>query len=236
MFDIVYIIKSNADPEELRYSLRSVCKNFQYNKVWIYGNCPNGIFPDQFVEIDQKGNTPWAKVSYTLKRIFENDEITKDFWLFNDDFFIIKPFRLETENSYRTYINGTIFKHIEEIIKRNKGRSKYTEQLRAVRRLLEVKGFDTLNYAMHIPILINRQKGIETMEEFPDVPMFRCLYGNMHRIPAILHEDVKIADTTSIPKEEWIFTSTLDGSFKTGNVGKYIRDMFPEKCKYESIL
>ena len=35
--DIVYILKNGEISDEIIYSIRSVCKNFPYRKIWIYG-------------------------------------------------------------------------------------------------------------------------------------------------------------------------------------------------------
>lgn len=233
MIDIVYILKKDVKSDELRYSLRSVCQNFPHDRVWFYGSCPLDIYPDKFIEVDQKGVTTWEKVTYTLKRIFENDELAENFWLFNDDFFIMKPIDIDSEYYKRTLINGSLDHQVKGIITRNHGPSKYTDRLKKAAATLRNQGYDSLNYAMHVPIFINRKKGLDTLAKFPRVPMFRSLYGNMHKVPAILHRDVKLIGMNELPDYEWPFLSTSDGSFKSGKVGEYIRGRFPEKCKYE---
>ena len=60
--DIVYILKNNYTSDELTYSIRSVCKNFPYRKIWFYGGAPEGIMPDVFVEYQQSGNNKWENV------------------------------------------------------------------------------------------------------------------------------------------------------------------------------
>ena len=47
LLDVVYVLKSNIDPEELRYSLRSVEKNFPHRYVWFVGSQPEGFKPDK---------------------------------------------------------------------------------------------------------------------------------------------------------------------------------------------
>lgn len=234
MHDIVYILKKKIDSDELRYSLRSVVKNFPYRDIWFYGGCPTDICPDRYVPVEQVGNTTWEKVRNTLEFVCQNDEITEDFWLFNDDFFVIK--RFPTGGIFETHaiINGTIDHQAKRIQMRNGGPSKHTEQIKKTASTLRSKGYDSLNYAVHTPMLINRKKGLETIRIFSNIPMFRSLYGNMWQIPAVLHRDVKLVDNSSKPDDGWIFLSTSDGSFRTGYVGEYIRNLFPEKCKYES--
>lgn len=227
--DIVYILKNGYDSEELKYSIRSVCTNFPYRKIWFYGGRPEGILPDVIVEFIQQGETKWEKVNNTLRAICSNDDITPDFWLFNDDFFVMqKVTRLDP------MISGTLWARCRRIAMRRGGfDSKYSRQLKETERILKENGYDTLDYALHVPILINRKKGLETIERFPGCPMFRSLYGNHHKIGGVITSDVKIQDDNKVPTGEEVFLSTNDQTFKQGKAGAYIRDAFPDKCKYE---
>ena len=91
---------------------------------------------------------PWAKVTSTIAEACRNDQITEDFWLFNDDFFIMKP----VENM-PAYYDRTLYRRIQQIEKKRKGTSGlYTMQLRLTRDLLQeggykIKVFNTINFA-----------------------------------------------------------------------------------------
>lgn len=227
--DIVYILKNDYKSEEIIYSIRSVCKNFPYRKIWIYGGKPEDITPDYMVEVAQHGNNKWERVGNTLKMICENNEITEDFWLFNDDFFVMKKVK-----KVEPMIDGTLWAKANRISKLYGGRdTKYSQQIKDTARVLRDNGYDRLNYALHVPMLINREKALLTIERFPYHPMFRSLYGNHHRIGGVIVDDVKITNTIDLPTGEETFLSTDDESFSSGRVGEYIRDAFPEKCKYE---
>lgn len=227
--DIVYILKNGCNSEEIIYSIRSVCKNFPYRKIWIYGGKPENITPDCIVELTQTGSNKWEKVNNTLKAICKNDEITPDFWLFNDDFFVMKKVR---KVDYMA--GGTLWARAQRIGQKFGGRdSAYSAQLKDTARVLRDKGFDRLDYALHVPMLINRKKALETLGEFKGYPMFRSLYGNHHKVGGVLADDVKITSLTDMPTGEEAFISTDNNSFANGKVGEYIRSAFPEKCKYE---
>ena len=227
--DIVYILKNNYTSEELRYSLRSVCENFPYNRVWFYGGKPNDIEPDKYVQFQQHGDNKWQKVNGTIKAICENDEITDDFWLFNDDFFIMqKVTELEPMHA------GTLEERVRRIqANRNGIPSGYSMQLNATARALKSRGYQTLDYALHVPMLVNKAKALKTLTEFKGCPMFRSLYGNHHSIGGCRVKDVKIADLYQEPTGREFLLSTKDTSFRDGAVGRYIRVQFPDKCKYE---
>ena len=98
---------------------------------------------------------------------------------------------------------------------------------------LKADGKDRLDYAMHVPMLINRKKGLEVLQRFPSVPMFRSLYGNYWSIGGTLTNDVKITDNETVPGKDWRFVSTSDGSFENGCVGDYIRQTFKNPSRYE---
>ena len=229
-YDIVYVLKNDIDDTELIYSVRSVCKNFEFNNIWFVGGTPRNIKPDHSIHIKQQGYNRWMKVTNTIKEICRNKDITDDFWLFNDDFFIMSKI-----DNLQPISDGTINRRIKELNKRNPGQSSlYAQQLYITEKMLKDKDCDTLNYALHIPMLINKEKALKTLYTFPKGHMFRSLYGNHHRIQGILGTDVKIFDPKQDPTGEEIMLSTSDLSFHTGRVGEYIRKAFPEKSKYET--
>ena len=227
--DIVYILRNDIESDEVRYSLRSVEANFPVNKVWIYGGKPEGIEPDEMVEVVQVGSNKWQKVNNTLGLICSNDKITPDFWLFNDDFFVMQPVT-DLDPMYA----GTLEERVERIKQRWNGRaSAYSRQLSNTARVLIEQGYDTVDYALHVPMLINRAKGLQTLKKFNGFPMFRSLYGNHHRIGGVRIKDVKIQSVDKQPTGREVLLSTNDQSFSNGKVGEYIRAAFPDRCKYE---
>lgn len=228
-YDIVYFVKECQVNDELRYSLRSVVKNFPYRKVWFYGGRPRALTPDEHVWVHQNEPTKWRNVTAMIRMACENPEITDDWWLFNDDFFVMKS----TKGIAAPYA-GDLYKHIVEIENRHGMASTgYTKELRSTAQELERRGLTTLNYAVHMPILINKEKALRTLREFPDYPMFRSLYGNLNGIGGELVKDNKCARMVADFDEEAVFLSTADNAFIMGKVGEFIREAFPDRCKYE---
>ena len=187
-YDIVYFVKETEINEELVYSLRSVEENWQYNKVWFYGGCPAGLVPDHHVKIHQSATSKWQRVREMLYRACQNDKITEDFWLFNDDFFILKPVSEDMPPQY----NGDLMTYIEKTERRHKAPDEFTESLRHLVDTLHDAGRGTLNYAVHKPMLINRKKMLKVLDLFPDEPMSRGLYGNYWDIGGENKHDMKI--------------------------------------------
>lgn len=225
MKDVVYFVKETKENEELRYSLRSL-SNFPHGKVWFYGGCPDGLNPDFHVPVKQDKDNKWKNVSMMLDMACKNPQITKDFWLFNDDFFI-----MEKVDQPKNYYRGDLYKRIVQLEDKHGGITQYSSELRKMCQELEALGCSSKNYAVHYPMLINRKKAMELLN-ITDNPMFRSLYGNFANVKAEWTNDCKIVSKD----KEWKgsdYLSTEDKAFAEGIVGKQIRERFPDKCKYE---
>lgn len=223
--DIVYFIREGQN-EELRYSLRSL-KNLIHDKVWIYGGCPKGIKPDRFVPVRQVGATKWDRVRNMYRMVCLNEDISEDFIMMNDDFFVMKPTAIPI--AYRS----SLHRHILTIEMKYGDRiNPYTRNLRSILRKLDALNLDTRSYELHIPFVFNRKKLLKLITEYPDVHATRTFYGNYYRLGGIQMNDVKVlrGDTTW---KDTPFLSTDDASFNRA-VGKYIKGQFPERCKYET--
>lgn len=229
--DVVYFVKNEPQNEELRYSLRSVEKNFPHRNVWIYGGKPAGIEPDRHVKMAQTETTKWMRVRNMMIQACRNEEISENFWLFNDDFFIMEPY---DENAPPTY-NTELRNYIARLEEKYGQITEWTAQLRHLADTLERAGKGTLNYAVHKPMLINRKKALAVLEAFPDEPMFRALYGNYYNIGGTNEQDrkVKVVDFPVDKIRNWKTISTEDASFNYGPVGAYIRGTFPKKSRFE---
>lgn len=231
-YDVVYLVKEAPINEELVYSLRSLEENWQYNKVWFYGYKPDGLIPDKYGKYNQVGLNKWDKVRKMLYAICVDERVTEDFWLFNDDFFVLKPLTTK-ENLY----NGKLMAYIERVERKIGGPDGYTCRLRETAAALEKAGLDTLNYEVHKPMLLNRHKLLEILEKFPDIPGFRSLYGNYWEIGGVNCHDMKIKilnfNNMYAVENFWNFVSTSDESFRDGEVGRFIRCRFNKKSRFE---
>lgn len=226
--DIVYVLKQDVEPAELIYSLRSIERNFPHRKVWFVGGHPEGIFPDGSIYHTQEGYSKFERSHSSLRKIIECQDITDRFFLFNDDFFILK--RIDTLN-FKNLTNGTLEKRIHVLTERQ-GLNPYIQGLKEMRMELVRHGYDTLSYSVHIPILFDKAILKTVLDEF-ETPMFRSVYGNISGEPYEYHRDIKISDLESIPGEDWDYVSTTEKSFRHGKVGEYLRRMFSEPSRFE---
>ena len=228
MFDVIYILRDGFNPE-LKYSLRSVEKNFPHKRVVFYGGKPKDIMPDLFVPYTQPGDTKWEKVRNTIEVLCKNDNLTEDFWLFNDDFFIMKKIEKPVN-----YYDGTLQDRIKQIEGRLFGRhSEYSDRLRHLVQTLQKAGIENpLNYAHHTPMLINRKKMLDTLKKYPNEPMFRALYGNINKIGGENMPDVKFYRNRQ-PFPIGAYVSTADESWNQEKIGQIIRGKFAYLSRFE---
>lgn len=132
------------------------------------------------------------------------------------------------------YYDGTLQGRIDQLKAATFGQlSAYTKQLLHLVATLKDAGIEEpLNYAHHTPMLINRQKMLETLEKYPDEPMFRALYGNINHIGGINAPDVKFMGRRR-PATIGALVSTADESWKTQPIGHTIREKFKQPSIWE---
>lgn len=232
-YDVVYMVKESSMNPELFYSLRSLEENWSYKSVWFAGGCPEGLRPDRHMKIKQVGLNKWEKVRNMLITICKNNEITEDFWLFNDDFFILKKMSEDIPPQY----NGELMSYVERVEKKQGRSDNFTVRVRQANDDLKKAGLSTFNYEVHKPMLFNRKKLLEVLEKFPETPGFRSLYGNYWKIGGQDRHDMKIKivnfNKLYLLDGEWEFVSTSDESFRNGNVGEFLRCKFKERSRFE---
>lgn len=155
----------------------------------------------------------------------KNPHITRNFWIFNDDFFIMR----KVENPVN-YYNGDLYKRIVQIENKFHTITKYTQLIRNVCNELESLGCETKNYTLHVPLLVNKSKMLELFK-IADCTGYRSLYANYFKIGGEQMNDVKITSRTK-PYKGGIYLSTDENSFE-GLVGDQIKTKFRAKCQYE---
>lgn len=233
--DIVYIVRPGESNEELRYSLRSVAKNFPHRNIFIAGYKPSWVKNVTPIPVHQTG-TKYQNAEANWQAAMADNRISRNFVLFNDDFFILQPVT-ELPNYHRGKL-ADVIAHYHEL---QPGGAYVTNMARTAQMLdkLGVKQQAQFSYALHVPMIMNREKRqllyriSELLNpEKRDIQM-RTLYGCFYRIGGIEIKDVKLSKVEHTPTGGETFLSSLDNSFKNGKVGTYLRNTFTEKCRYE---
>lgn len=225
--DVIYTCRS-GDNEELRYSIRSVLKNAKFvNKIWVVGDKPDW-YSGNFIKVAPVGNS-FANVRNNLRKVIDHPDISEDFILMNDDFFII-----ENVNSVSHYYGGLLadrsLRHQELA-----GPNYYANMLMKTHRGLTQQGIkNPLNYELHVPMLFNKAKLADTIEKPFSI---RSYYGNKYNLGGEDINDVKIYShprfkvSSSSMNNGTPFVSTDDESFSY--VRLELEKMFPSKSAYE---
>lgn len=189
------------------------------------------IVPDVHVRVDQTGRTKWDKVRNMFLQACNNKEITDDFILFNDDFFVMKP-----TDEIPTLYRCSLDKHIQ-ILKAgcNGNTNEYTKLLINCKNRLEKTNATLNSYELHTPFVFNKKKLLQMLERYPDAHCTRTMYGNLYNIGGKQASDIKIF--TSKPDFDYKnsqFLSTEDTVVNVNNdVWRYIRKTLNKRSPFE---
>ena len=227
--DIVYILKETLDTDELRYSLRSVEANFPHRFVWFVGGQPAGFKPDRALPHQQTGANKWEYIRSSMLRVAREPELSEEFFLFNDDFFVMK---LQT-GKFVNFTDKTLGWRIGQLRKEYIVTTRYTQTLVKAHEELKIQGHPTDNYEVHLPMLF--EKALIPSILKCSSPQMRSIYGNINRVEHIQHDDVKVYDFDTVPDDP-DYLSTNDKTFTQGKVGEYIRKTFPNPSRFEVTL
>ena len=145
--DIVIPYIKNTS-EELRYCLRSL-NNIPHGNVFICGDRPDFISNKViYIPRKQRGKSAQHDCELNLRLALEDERLSENFILMNDDFFILKKI-----THIPNYNNGTI----RELIRSRPEKifMKHNKSLSETAKFLNT--FDKpLSYELHIPMEMNK--------------------------------------------------------------------------------
>lgn len=167
-----------------------------------------------------------------LKAISESTEITEDFLLMNDDFFIVKPVdKIEP-------FNGGLLKDKVDQYRVLHGSGMYLNLIENTYSHLVRSGIkDPIDYDIHVPMPMSKS-GLRNICHLPCLP--QSLFGNMNNIGGNTISDVKHYDTPKMKSKSYDylngdlpFISSEDRSFNDV-YEDVLKDLFTEPSSYES--
>lgn len=244
MLDLVYIVKEDEHNEDLRYSLRSIAKYYPESKVWIVGYKPSWVMNVNYLPLIQNGEDKWQNSINNIIAACNCPNISDDFILMNDDFFMIKPIA-----PIEMVSNMNLGLLTNSIVKYKDKKTSWHEAFRQVKELLEKLGVDGpyYDYETHLPLEINKQKFLEVIN-LPLVKEFmktsnvlhkRSLYKNFYKSTGLtLPADVKVEkyDDSIFRVDICGWLSVYDGQVngtKYPFLNKLLRSSFANPCIYE---
>ncbi len=236
MMDILYVLTySNWNNNELKYSLRSLEKfGKNIGKIYICGYKPNFINYNSVIHVPFEEKKDCCR--NTRDKIFhvcKNIDISENFVLFNDDFYLLEELDL---NNIPKYSKGII---------EHKSESYFEKMLLLTEYFLKENKKTNFDYEVHIPcefnksILLNDIYKIYEQWEKPKPEYslsLRSLYFNwINAVPTIIRDNKIAKDYPSIDKVLNIknFLSTCDNIQECKYLIKYLENNFFIKSKWE---
>jgi hypothetical protein len=235
--DVVWICRTGPN-EELRYSIRSVAANMPHENIVVVGGKPDW-YTGRFISVDtltvdgEPSTNKYENTKNNIRHIVDSSDISNDFVLMNDDFYVLKPI-----DQVPYYHNGLLANKIAKFV-RFTARSDYTDVLSRTMSVLNNLGIeDPLDYTLHIPMMFNKQKLADILPH--PIASIRTLYGNIYRVGGRKMSDVKVhpknhqyaPESFDYMHEDSIFLSTADSTFDRVKKN-LLGSMFLEPSKYE---
>jgi hypothetical protein len=228
--DVVYICRP-GDNEELRYSIRSVVENLPHSNIWVVGSKPDW-YSGRFINVPYFNDSSINNAKINLYMISDASEISEEYILMNDDFFI-----MEKIEKFDNYYQGTLLDKVRYYQELSPG-SIYTDLLEITYKYLtETIGIEEpLNYEQHVPMKVTKTNMLDIL---PRRKLRRSLYGNIYNVGGeCMDSDVKVYVTE--PEKSFDFRNTPskflsceDQSFPI-LLDEVLRERFPNKSIYES--
>lgn len=216
--DVVIPYRKAHPDTELIYSLKSL-QNLPHRHIYVVGDKPLWYKGNHIPIKERKWlkHHPIHNQEIKIRTACELAELSDEFILSNDDFFVMKPVKL------KHYHRGLLLDQIQA----RKRKDQYTNSLIDAYDILRHMGIaNPLSYELHVPMLLNRQKRLQLsydMEKYflkRKSPVMRSVYGNLYVRNSEYMDDVKNIDGY----KDSTFLSTNETTF-TGNIGKYIKLM-----------
>jgi hypothetical protein len=227
LVNVVYICR-DGDNEELRYSLRSVSKNLKFRNVWVVGGKPDW-YTGNYINRAQSGNK-YANARNNLKAVVDCGDITDEFVLMNDDFYVMSPVEVVP------YFHGGDLMDKIRVFEGFAAKSRYVQMLWDTLHILASKGSPTaLDYALHVPMRLRRSELGPMLNHEASI---RTLYGNLKEVGGTQIVDVKVHTRPNGPPQHDFMLSTfpfLSTSDRTYGMvrSQLLRHRFGEVSPYE---
>lgn len=238
--DLLYLVRKGEVNEDLRASLRSIHKFAPpFDKIFFVGDCPDWCNNIEHIYTEQY-NTSWKNAFNNLIIACQDDRLSNDFILMNDDFIATRS--IDNWNESLLKAKNTISQQI--INYQNEGiNSNYTKAF--VKTIELFNNIELYNYELHIPMIINKKKFLDLfnkpeLQEFiktNPVVLYRSIYGNYYGSKFNeLIDDVKFehGDPFEITTE-WIsvFDNWVGNREKYPRLNKFLDNIISEPSKYE---
>lgn len=232
MADLLLYVQGGEN-EELRYAVRSCCKNLTFRKLCVVGGpLPSWFKPDVFISNPKRFST-MRQCYFNLLLATENPRVGNDIVVMMDDIFILKPYGEWQKN----YNRGTLSQQYQRSLRNHaNATTDYNRLVNQTDEFLRQSYPEPLSFEEHAPFKCEKKKLHDLLEEIgPESShklLWRSLYGNKYQLPSEYKLDLKIAEMNELWAQNAPVLSTTERSFK-GRVGVMLKDRFSQPSKYE---
>jgi len=193
--DITNIFKHSPNQDfELRHSLRSIDQHAPYiRKIWILGDRPSFLSDDKSLieHVSEKDMAQLLGVELPINNFFLLmvlssliPDLSFEFLLFSDDFFLLKDYPLELARNDRYVENLTVE------WPRPRGKGLWREHLWRTRDLLVRLGYTAYNFEIHAPMYMTKKRVLDAYHQFREY-VARERFSGMMGISAVLNHAIK---------------------------------------------
>jgi hypothetical protein len=216
---VIPYIKSPDSGKELRYTLRSLKNITNWNgEVAIVGDKEAWFNDIIHIPCKKRSYSPYEDVANKVMAVLQDDRIPDNYIWTSDDIYVT------AKTEVKPLHGGLIPDQV--------GKGYHNRAKLATKKWLQDKGIkNPLNYDIHVPMIINKQKRLEVHNlvkgSFRGTALFaRTIYGNLYIEESEYYQDNK----TKTPNlKSGLYIST---AYYTDELDK----LFPKPSKYESSL
>lgn len=229
--DIVIPVRALDFSPHLCLTLRSIEKNFPHRKVWIAGHKPPWLSERVGYIPVLQGGTGWRNHMLIMSEVAHHDDVSSEFWYFNDDFYVLR--KLATPP---VFYDGTLEDRAKKL--RGVALGSYTQGAQTSFELLRDAGFENpLNFDLHTPMPmdklgLNDAIGLVMRSGKNFWPHLRSIYAAMAGLEGEEGKDVKVGSVTESIPDKAIYLSSSNRAIQ-GQLGRELKALFPTPSKYE---
>jgi hypothetical protein len=217
--DVVYVCRNGENPE-LRYSLRSLA-NLDHGRVWLVGGRPAWA-RTRYVSVPQATRDKVLNVRANLRALVATEEISEEFYLFNDDFYVMRKV-------------ASVPPMHRGLLSEAEGATRWHAYMHATDAWLKDRGVaEPLNYELHVPLPMTKSGLSATLDLIGSTRElhYRSVFGNLAQIGGERSLDVKVYRATDrIPDGDYL--SSSDSGFRGSPLTRHVTRAFRHACEHE---
>lgn len=237
MIDLVYPLGTGSvwEDNELRYSLRSVEENLNgVRNIYIIGQKPAWLVNVFHLPHPDNSGVPSKNTYLKYRLACEQPDLSENWLLMNDDFFINKPAEAA---EWPYYYKGILPTHVR------KSRLLALECPVNTVNFLQKKNLSLLDYRVHCPMIINKQKFLDMpiAENEYGIVNTRAVYGNFYEVGGTETKEIFVFGKKPVHEinkflSDKPFFSLISMAGRDWAVREYLKTRWPKPSRYEKDL